>query len=264
MAESQMESMAQSRRLAQEESDFKAGERERAEANRLAAAETIKGMLVERGGPNVAEDAGLEAVQWVMDATSKLAQDDANAARERGSNLSASLSEIQIRNAKIAEAAQILMGRPDFFEMAFFEEKKSISGGAGRGSRGGRPRTTMKERESGGVSEVTRRRAITDWARNNGVDPSAASIAYDALDAQRQKLQAGGNPWQGGTAKLDPATVREYADEAIDKFDGDMAAAMARMEANKVGKDAAEQRQIQQVIDEIEGRGETGFDVKVP
>jgi hypothetical protein len=127
----------------------------------------------------------------------------------------------------------------------------------------GTPLIELKERPTGGISELTRRRAIEEWATAMGVDKQAANIAYDALRAQAQKLQSSDNPWTGGENKLDPQTVREYADEAIDLFGGDMDAAIGRMEANAVGKDAAEARQIQQVIDEIKKRKGGGFDVKV-
>jgi hypothetical protein len=267
MTESQMESMAQSRRLAQEEADWQRGERERAEQNRLAAAENIKAFLTEVGGPNVSEDASLEAIQATLDASRSWYQEQAARARTTASNLSAEQSTLAIRASKLAEAAQVLMGREDFFKMAFFEEVPSQTDDhAARRQHmreHGTPLIELKERPTGGISELTRRRAIEEWATAMGVDKQAANIAYDALRAQAQKLQSSDNPWTGGENKLDPQTVREYADEAIDLFGGDMDAAIGRMEANAVGKDAAEARQIQQVIDEIKKRKGGGFDVKV-
>ncbi len=254
VAESQMESMAQSRRHAQEDQDFERSEAERAEGNRQAAAAALRPMMVDLGfEPSIADEMMLGAIQSTLDATAKMAQTDAAKARGRASDLAATMSEINIKAGKRAEVAQILMSRPDFFEIAFFETSEEVTSGSSRGMPGGVPYTKQTERPSGGISELTRKQSITKWAESNNVDPVAATIAYDALREQAEKIQASsGSPYvdtAGGDYGGDQ--VRDFGDKLIDS-QGGIDGAIEYMKAKVAEAPSAEEgRLAQQVLDAL-------------
>jgi hypothetical protein len=266
MNESQMESMAQSRRLAQEDQDFEMAEHERDMITRQATAEALKFVNQDRYNlpPSLNEKLSLEGMEALEASSLRLAQEEAAKLRGQASASLIQKTNLEVESQRVTTAAMELMANPMFWEIYTFAKTEGTSSGSTRGMPAGVPYTKQTEREPGVISEQTRRKAIETAFPDT--DPRARSLAMEGLREMALKVQEGDRKGPLGLdegAKAPMNQVRAYADDAINRLGSVEAAlehAIAKLEGLPEGED---KRVIEQIIADLEGRGESDIDITV-
>jgi hypothetical protein len=240
VAESQMESMAQSRRIQAEDQEFEKAERLRREATATSAAAALKAMYSDKLGldPSITENMSLDALNEVISGAKSMASMEASEAARQSSLSTIAVRNKQLEGERIGDAALELAQNPNFFHIAMFDD----------------------------IDETTRLRAVEGAFPDT--DPRVRQLAMEAVRKQALEIQEGARR-QASPLGLDEGAkaprnlIRSFADDAINRL-GSLEAALDHANAKLEGMPEGEaKRVIEQIIADLEGRAEDAIDIDI-